>query len=301
VTIGVVLMAYGTPRSAEQIEPYYTDIRRGRPPTAEQLADLRARYQAIGGTSPLAHVTEAQRDVVQAALDERAPGACVVRIGMKHADPQIEAGVQQLVECGVERIVGLVLAPHYSTLSIGEYVRRAQAAADADGVPFTAIESWATEPAYIDFLAAEVRRRLAAMPAGTEVVFTAHSLPSRIVETDDPYPAELRATAQAVATAVGLDPSTRWSTAWQSAGRTPEPWMGPDILEVIDALAVADGAAALLVCPCGFVADHLEILYDLDVVARRRAEAAGLHFERTSSLNTDPTVLAALAERVLAA
>lgn len=298
---GVILMAYGTPRSPEEIEPYYTDIRRGRPPTAEQLADLTRRYDAIGGLSPLAELTEAQRDVLQAALDRRSPGSHVVLLGLKHADPKVEAGVQELVDLGVERIVGLVLAPHYSTMSVGEYARRARAAADAAGVPFVAIESWAVEPAYVEFLTATVRRRLATLPEGTKVVFTAHSLPARVLDAGDPYPRELRSTAAAVAVELGLDPWSQWAVAWQSAGRTPEPWIGPDILAVIDELAAAEHGVGVLVCPCGFVADHLEVLYDLDLEARQRAESRGLAFARTDSLNADPTVLAALAERILAA
>ncbi len=300
-TTGVILMAYGTPRAPEEIEPYYTDIRRGRPPTPEQLADLTRRYEAIGGLSPLARLTEAQRDELQAALDRRSPGNFVVRLGLKHADPTVEAGVEELVALGVERIVALVLAPHYSSMSIGQYAERARSVADAAGIPFTTIQSWATEPAYVTFLATDVQRRLTAMPAGTKVVFTAHSLPARVLATGDRYPSELRATATAVAAAVGLDPWSQWSIGWQSAGRTSEPWIGPDILAVIDDLAAAENGVGLLVCPCGFVADHLEVLYDLDLEARQRAEAAGLAFDRTTSLNADPTVLGALADRIVSA
>ncbi len=296
--LGVVLMAYGTPRAPEGIEAYYTDIRRGRPPTAEQLADLTARYEAIGGLSPLTRITEAQRDVLQAALDERAPGRAMVGLGFKHAAPSIEDGVAALVADGAAQLVGLVLAPHHSALSIGEYHARAGAAAEAAGVPFGGIDSWATEPAYVAFLAAEVHGRLATLPAGSHVAFTAHSLPQRILATGDDYPHELRATAEAVAAAADLAPAA-WSIAWQSAGRTPEPWLGPDILGVIDGLA-ADECPGILVCPCGFVADHLEVLYDLDLEARRHADVAGLAFARTSSLNDEPAVFGALADRVLA-
>ena len=182
-----------------------------------------------------------------------------------------------------------MLAPHYSSMSIGQYAERARSAADAAGIPFAAIQSWATEPAYVTFLATDVRRRLAAMPAGTKVVFTAHSLPARVLATGDPYPSELRATATAVAAAVGLDPWSQWSIGWQSAGRTPEPWIGPDILAVIDELAAAENGVGLLVCPCGFVADHLEVLYDLDLEARQRAEArrAGLRPHHLAERRSD--------------
>jgi len=299
MTTGVVAMAYGTPRAPDEIEAYYTDIRRGRPPTTEQLADLTRRYVAIGGISPLARLTELQGAALQAALDDRVPGTFRVEIGLKHAEPTIEAGVAALVACGADQIVGLVLAPHYSTMSIGEYLGRAGAAAEQAGVQFAGIESWATEPAYVEFLAAAVRDELATMPARTEVLFTAHSLPQRILAAGDPYPDELRATAGAVAAAAGL--RSGWSIAWQSAGRTPEPWLGPDVLTVIDDLAGSAPGAGVLVCPCGFVADHLEVLYDLDFEARRRAEERGLVFRRTASMNADPAVIGALADRVVAA
>ena len=298
--VGVVLMAYGTPPSTEDIGAYYTDIRRGRPPTPEQLADLVRRYEAIGGTSPLARLSEAQRVALQAELDGRAPGGFLVRLGYKHAAPGIEAAVEVLAHAGVERIVGLTLAPHYSALSVGEYLGRAGAAARTAGIPFAGVESWATEPALIGFLAARVRGHLDRMPPNTKVVFTAHSLPRRILDDGDPYPDEVRATASAVAAALGLAPWAQWAVAWQSAGRTPEPWLGPDILTVVDELAGSENADGVLVCPCGFVADHLEVLYDLDVDARLRAEARGLVFERTESVNADPAVFAALAGRVAA-
>jgi ferrochelatase len=294
-------MAYGTPRSREEILPYYTDIRRGRPPTPELLEELTQRYEAIGGLSPLAERTEAQRAGLQAALDAEAPGRFGVVIGLKHAQPMIEEAVGSLAEEGVRRIVGLVLAPHFSSYSIGQYLGRAREAAAPHGIEVVGIDSWATLPAYVDFLARGVRDGLAGLPTNTKVVFTAHSLPQRIIDGGDPYPLQLEATASAVAAAVGLAPWSGWGIAWQSAGRTPEPWIGPDILAVIDDLAVSEAAGGMLVCPCGFVADHLEVLYDLDLEARQRAEARGLAFGRVPVLNADPTVLAALAREVVAA
>ena len=295
--IAVLLMAYGTPRSPDEIEPYYTDIRRGRPPTADQLAELAGRYEAIGGVSPLAQRTVAQRDALQRALDALAPDTYTVAIGLKHADPKIETTIDDLAGLGIERIVALVMAPHYSTGSVGQYLERTRAAAAPRGIDVTAIESWAIEPAFVDFLAAAVRRRLAAMPSTTTTLFTAHSLPERIIAGGDPYPDELDATATAVASAAGLGDSSPWAIAWQSAGRTPEPWIGPDILAVIDELAASGAADGVLVCACGFVADHLEVLYDLDVEARRRAESRGLVFDRTACVNDDPGVIDALAAR----
>ena len=297
----VLLMAYGTPRTPAEIEPYYTDIRRGRAPTPEQLADLVARYDAIGGISPLAARTEAQRDALQSALNAIAPDTYEVVLGLKHAAPMIETAVNDLAARGFRHIIGLVLAPHYSSFSIGQYMDRTRAAAEPHGITVTSIDSWATEPAFIEFLAADLRSRLSAMPTNTKVLFTAHSLPQRIIDAGDPYPNELRSTAEAVATAAGLDSWSSWSIAWQSAGRTPEPWIGPDILAVIDDLAASENASGVVVCACGFVADHLEVLFDLDIEAKQHAEAKGLAFDRTSCVNDDATIMHALAERVVSA
>jgi len=297
----VLLMAYGTPRTPAEIEPYYTDIRRGRAPTPEQLADLVARYDAIGGISPLAARTEAQRDALQSALNAIAPDTYEVVLGLKHAAPMIETAVNDLAARGFQHIIGLVLAPHYSSFSIGQYMGRARAAAEPHGLTVTSIDSWATEPAFIEFLAADLRTRLSAMPENTKVLFTAHSLPQRIIDAGDPYPDELRSTAEAVATAAGLESWSSWSIAWQSAGRTPEPWIGPDILAVIDDLAASENASGVVVCACGFVADHLEVLFDLDIEAKKHAEAKGLSFDRTSCVNDNASIMRALAQRVVSA
>jgi len=300
--IGVLVMAYGTPRSAEEIEPYYTDIRRGNPPTPEALADLVRRYDAIGGVSPLAHLTESQAAAIQSALDTAAPGRFRVAIGLKHAEPKIEQAARRLVTEGADAVVGVVLAPHFSAFSVGQYLGRAADALSESGTPFAGIESWATEPDLVDYLGATVTdRRNALRAAGHDrirVLFTAHSLPERILQSGDPYPDELSSTAAAVAGRAGLADDD-WEVAWQSAGRTPEPWLGPDILDAIDDLA--GDVDAVLVCPCGFVADHLEVLYDLDIEAAARADDAGLGFARTDSLNADPAVMNALARQVLAA
>lgn len=295
----VLLMAYGTPRTPAEIEPYYTDIRRGRPPTPELLAELTGRYDAIGGISPLAARTEAQRDALQRALDTIAPDTYEVVLGLKHAEPKIETAVDELAQRGFRSIIGLVLAPHYSSYSIGQYMDRTRAAAEPHGIAVTGIDSWAVESAFVEFLAADMGDRLSRMPANTKVLFTAHSLPQRIIDAGDPYPNELRATAEAVAARVGLNDWSSWSVAWQSAGRTPEPWIGPDILAVIDDLAASENSSGVLVCACGFVADHLEVLYDLDIEARRHAEAKGLAFDRTACVNDDAAVMNALARRVV--
>ncbi len=295
-TVGVLVMAYGTPRSPEEVLPYYTDIRRGRPPTEEQLADLVRRYDAIGGISPLAQRTEAQRDMLAMVLESIHPGRYLVTLGLKHADPKIEAGVAELAAAGVTSIVGVVLAPHYSTYSVGQYLDRMRAAAEPFGLATAGVESWATMPELIAFVSGAVRRQLSVMPVGTRVAFTAHSLPERIIAAGDPYPSELLATAEAVAAVCDLDPE-QWQIGWQSAGRTPEPWLGPDILTVVDQVA-DQGVPGLLVSAVGFVADHLEVLYDLDIEARHRADLRNLAFDRTPCVNDDQAVLTALARRV---
>ena len=295
----VVLMAYGTPRSTEEILPYYTDIRRGNPPSPEQLANLTARYEAIGGISPLAQRTEAQRLALQAALDNTAgDGRYHVVLGLKHAAPFIEQAVDDLAADGFGEVVGLVLAPHYSAFSVGQYLTRLTDAASPRHMVVRSIDSWATEPAFVEFIATDLRAKLATLPAETRVLFTAHSLPQRILASGDQYPAQVRATAQLVAASVGLD---NWATAWQSAGRTTEPWLGPDILEVIDELAEGRETRGLLVSAVGFVADHLEVLYDLDIEAAARADQHGMAFARTACVNDDPVVMAALAARVIGA
>jgi ferrochelatase len=274
-------MAYGTPASRDDVTAYYTDIRRGRPPTDEQLADLLRRYDAIGGVSPLRARTEAQVACIAAELGD----GWDVALGYKHTAPFVEDAAATLVDR--DRVVGLVLAPHYSALSVGEYLERATAVLPS----LVPVKSWHLADGYIDALASRVRDALASMPAGTEVVFTAHSLPTRIIEMGDPYADEITQTALVVAERARVE---RWSTGWQSAGRTPEPWLGPDILDAIRAKA-EDGVPAVLVCPCGFVSDHLEVLYDLDVDAARVASDAGIAFARTRSLNDDPALCRTLA------
>jgi protoporphyrin/coproporphyrin ferrochelatase len=298
--VGVVVMAYGTPGSSSEVEAYYTDIRRGRPPTPEQLADLVGRYEAIGGISPLAQRTEAQRVAIAAALDERRPGGFTVVLGNKHVAPFIEDAVRDLAQARVTRAVGLVLAPHYSGASVGQYQSRAAEVGAEVGVAMTAIDQWHLEPAYLDFLAASLAQARATMAPGHQVLFTAHSLPERSL-VNDPYPDQLRESAQAVATRLDLNPWADWSVAWQSASRTPEPWRGPDIGQVIEELGRTGRSSGVVVCPQGFTADHLEVLYDLDILAAGLARQAGLDFARTRSLNDDPTVMAALAERIIRA
>ena len=290
--VGVLVMAYGTPASPDDVERYYTDIRRGRPPTPELLADLRHRYDAIGGISPLASRTRAQALGLAAALGD----AYVVALGQKHAPPFVEDGMAELLATGAGEVVGLVLAPHYSALSVGQYHERAAAAAAADGVTYHGIGSWHRDHLLVDLLAERVTAARARLALGdgalVQTLFTAHSLPERARSLDDPsYPEQLRETAEAVASVVNL---ARWRTAWQSAGRTAEAWIGPDLLDVLRALP-ADGVEGVVVCPAGFVSDHLEVLYDVDIEAKGVAVAAGLRLERTASFNDDPRFIALLA------
>ncbi len=294
-------MAYGTPRNTEEILPYYTDIRRGRVPTPEQLADLTARYDAIGGISPLAARTEAQRDALQHALDTISPDKFHVQLGLKHAHPMIEESVNDLAQQGFTTIIALVLAPHYSSYSIGQYVGRATEAALPHGINVIGIDSWAIEPAFIRFIAHDMEKKRSNMPARTRVLFTAHSLPQRIIDGGDPYPQELHATATAVAKQLNISEGADWGIAWQSAGRTPEPWIGPDILAVLHEIADTKSADGVVVSACGFVADHLEVLYDLDIEAQHLADELGLAFARTACVNDDAEVMAALAQRVVLA
>ncbi|HEY7068823.1 MAG TPA: ferrochelatase [Acidimicrobiales bacterium] len=295
MTSGLVVMAYGTPATPADVEAYYTHIRRGRPPTAEQLADLTRRYDAIGGISPLAARTRAQVDGIAAALEAVEPGAWRVALGNKHASPFLEDAVAELADAGVERVVGLVLAPHYSRGSIGEYHARAGAAAAVRGQGYTGIDRWHDEPAWLDAQAERVRSTRAPLPERTTVLFTAHSLPERVLE-GDPYADELEESAAAIAKRADLGDA--WGLGWQSAGRTPEPWRGPDILDAIRELAAGDEVQGVVVCPQGFVSDHLEVLYDLDVDAAQVAGEVGLAFARTASINDEPAVMTALAERV---
>ena len=277
----VVLMAYGSPSEPKDVRPYLEDVRGGRPVSDEAVEELAERYRRIGGRSPLDDVTEAQR----AALEQEL-GAPVF-VGMKHWRPRIVEAVEAALAGGATRIVGLVLAPHYSRLSIGEYRERLEEAL-ADRAELVLIESWHDEPAFIDVLAERVRR------TDAWVVFTAHSLPERILDEGDPYRDQLLETARLVAERAGVE---GWSFAFQSASSTGEPWLGPDVLEELERLR-AEGVSKVLAAPVGFVSDHLEILWDLDVEARERAAELGLEWARTESLNDEPAFVHALAELV---
>ncbi|GGG15680.1 ferrochelatase [Paenibacillus abyssi] len=300
--IGVLVMSYGTPESMDDIEEYYTHIRRGNPPTPEQLADLTNRYDAIvGGFFPLRENTDRQVCGLQEALDAIAPDTYVCYQGLKHARPYIEDGVKKMAEDGIREAIGIVLAPHYSIMSVGSYIKRAQESAEAQGLKMAFVKEYHLHPKLIRTLTARVQHGLkkfgADVPAtDVKVLFSAHSLPERIIEMNDPYPQQLLATSAAVAEGAGV---TDWQFTWQSAGRTREPWLGPDILDTLQEVR-EKGANYVLIAPIGFVSDHLEILYDVDIEAKSVAQQLGLKLERIEMLNTDPLYMETLAESVIA-
>jgi ferrochelatase len=272
-------MAYGSPARIEDIRPYLEDIREGRPVSDEAVAELTERYRRIGGRSPLDEITERQRAGLEREL------GMPVHVGMKHWRPRIAEAASTALAGGAERVVGVVLAPHYSALSIAGYRERLEGALEGRA-ELRFVESWHDHEPFLAVLADRVR--------GTDahVVFTAHSLPERILAMGDPYRDQLLETSRFAAERAGVE---RWSFAFQSASETGEPWLGPDILEELDAL-YAQGVRDVLVCPIGFVSDHLEILWDLDVEARERAGELGLRLDRIESLNDDPAFIRALAE-----
>jgi ferrochelatase len=276
----VILMAYGSPERAEDIPAYFSDIRGGRPVRPEAVAELAERYRRIGG-SPLNEITEAQRVALEREL------GLPVHVGMKHWEPWIADAVERALAGGAERLVGVVLAPHYSRLSIGGYRQRLERAL-AGRAELVFVESWHDHGPYLDALADRIR--------GTDahVVFTAHSLPERILAEGDPYRDQLLETSRLVAERAGVE---RWSFAFQSESPTGEPWLGPDILVELEILH-AGGVRKVLVAPVGFVCDHLEILWDLDVEARETAAKLGLDLDRIESLNADPAFVRGLADLV---
>jgi protoporphyrin/coproporphyrin ferrochelatase len=281
LSAAVILMAYGSPERTEDIRTYLEDIREGRPVSDAAVEELTERYRRIGGRSPLDEVTERQRAALEREL------GLPVYVGMKHWRPRIADAVSAAVEGGATQIVGVVLAPHYSALSIAGYRERLEAALDGRA-ELRFVESWHDHEPYLDVLADRVR--------GTDahVVFTAHSLPERILATRDPYRDQLLETSRLIAERAGLE---QWSFAFQSESPTGEPWLGPDILDELDSLH-ARGVRKVLVAPVGFVSDHLEILWDLDVEARERAAELGLELDRIESLNDDPAFIRALAALV---
>ncbi|MDP3912064.1 MAG: ferrochelatase [Gemmatimonadales bacterium] len=292
--IAVLLMAYGGPNNLDDVEPYLLDVRGGRPTSPHLVDEIRARYARIGGRSPILELTGAQAAGVAAALGP----AYRVYTGMRHWHPYIAETIEEVVAAGHRRVIGVVMAPHYSGMSVGAYEKKLLAAADGR-LETAVVPSWWRQPAFLDAVAGRVTQALRRFPnaADVEVIFTAHSLPERILANGDPYPDELKASAADVATRLRLG---RWRFAYQSAGATSEPWLGPDAGEVIAQLA-KQGRRAVLLVPIGFVCDHVEILYDIDVEYQELAGRLGIQLERIASLNDDPGLVTAVADAVRSA
>ncbi|WP_085169861.1 ferrochelatase [Paenibacillus barengoltzii] len=303
--IGVLVMSYGTPQSMDQVEAYYTHIRRGHPPTAEQLQELVSRYEAIvGGVFPLRANTDKQVAALQESLNRMSANLDVEFVcyqGLKHAHPFIEDGVEQMAKDGIREAIGIVLAPHYSVMSIGGYIKRAQAKAEELGVSARFVESYHMHPKLIEAFAQRVSAKLdqfeeaGALRDEVKVLFSAHSLPEKILQMGDPYRDQLLETSQAVAEKASVK---NWQFTWQSAGRTADPWLGPDILDTLKELSEQQ-VEDVLVAPVGFVSDHLEVLYDLDIEAKTVAKELDMRLERIESLNTEPLYMEALSDVII--
>ena len=279
MTTAVVLMAYGSPDRLEDVPAYYADIRGGRPISPERLEELVERYRRLGieERNPLNEITEQTRAALEEAL------GLPVFTGMRHWRPRIAEAAEAAVATGARTIVGLVLAPHFSAMSIGAYRQQLEEAA-AGRAEVVFVERWGTEPGYVELLAERLQG------TGAHVVFTAHSLPSRIVEAGDPYVDELHESARLVAERAGIG---AWSFSFQSASPTGEPWLGPDILDHLEEL-YAQGVRDVLVCPIGFVSDHLEVRWDIDTEAQEKAGELGMSLRRIEMPNADPAFVAVL-------
>lgn len=302
--IGLLVMAYGTPYKQEDILPYYTHIRRGHAPTPEQLEDLNRRYEAIGGVSPLAKITQAQAEGLQNHLNSvQDDYEYKYYIGLKHITPFIEDAVKQMHEDGIEQAVSIVLAPHFSTFSVKSYNDRAKEIAQELGnLSITSIESWYREPKFIHYWANQIKQTFERMTEVEKnhsvVIFSAHSLPEKIIATGDPYPNQVKETAEFIAEAAGI---THYAVGWQSAGNTRDQWIGPDVQDLTRSLHQEKGYQAFVYCPVGFVADHLEVLYDNDYECKVVTDEVGAHYYRPEMPNAQPEFIDCLATVVLKA
>jgi ferrochelatase len=286
--VGVLLMAHGTPSSLEEMPEYLRLVRGGRPPSDELVHEMRENYGAIGGRSPLTDITEAQAGALRAQLGADIP----VAVGMRNWHPFIKDALQQLAAQGVTRVIGIPMAPQFSTLSVQKYIDAATAALPA-GLQFESVESFHTHPLLLDAFAERIRE---AQPKPDElVIFTAHALPVRVIEAGDRYADQVAETAAGVASRAGI---TKYEQAFQSAGRTPEPWIGPELPQLIDDRSV--NVRKFLVVPIGFVCDHTEILFDIDVQAAQVAREFATTLRRTESLNTSPLFISVLEDLVRA-
>ncbi|MDX1686371.1 MAG: ferrochelatase [Candidatus Promineifilaceae bacterium] len=296
--IGVLIMAYGGPNSLKEIPGYLADIRSGRVTTPAVLHEITHNYEQIGGKSPLLAITQQQVAAIDEQLDERF--RCY--LGMRHWAPWIEETVAEMIDDGISHAVSLVLAPHYSKMSVAKYQKKIEDGLEMyhGDIHFEHIASYHDAPKYIEALANRVRQGLERWPEqereDVHVIFSAHSLPVRIMKMGDPYDEQLRETARLVAEEAGLR-ADQWSWSYQSAGRSPEPWLGPQIEEHIPELA-RQGVTKVVSVPVGFVSDHVEILYDIDIQAQEVAEKHGVQLERPPALNTDPLFIEQLAELI---
>jgi ferrochelatase len=299
-TTAVLLMAYGSPDSLDEMEDYLLDIRSGRPTSPVLVDEMRERYARIGGRSPLLDLTRSQAAALEEELNR---SACLVYfktyVGMRHWKPRIRQAVAAIAADGIQRLVGLVMAPHASRMSSGAYFGKLEEAVrELDTEMETVrIDSWHNHPGLIEALAEKAAAAIASFEYNPFVLFTAHSLPVRILKEGDPYDAQLRETATLVAEKLRLSP-TRWQFCYQSSGQSQEPWLGPQVGEMIAKLAQA-GEKNMMITPVGFLCDHVEILYDLDIEAQAIAREHGVRLARSESLNTSPTFISALADLVL--
>ena len=291
--IAVLLMAYGGPGSLDDVEPYLLDVRGGRPTSPELVHEVRERYAQIGGRSPILELTRAQAAGTQGALGD----GFRAYVGMRHWHPYIRETLDEIVSAGHKRVVGVVMAPHYSAMSVGAYEKKLLEAAHGR-IETALVRSWGDHPKFLAAVTEAVTQALQRFPVPRDVrvIFTAHSLPQRIVAAGDPYPDELQATAAAVARRLGGGLAD-WRFAYQSAGATAEPWLGPDAGSVLKELAAA-GQKNVLIAPIGFVCDHVEILYDVDIAYQALARELGIRLERTRSLNDDALLMECVAELV---
>ncbi|MBI2363358.1 MAG: ferrochelatase [Elusimicrobia bacterium] len=293
----VLLMAYGAARNLDEIPAYLADIRGGRPPAPELVAEVRRRYGLLGGSSPLFSITEAQAEGLRRALAVRGLGARVA-VGMRHSEPSIAGVAAGLAAEGVRRVVGVPLTPFQSSLSVGAYFKKLDEAAAPAGLSVMRSGDWHANANLVEAYAQRIRQSVsrlgAAFKGETALLLTAHSLPQRILADGDPYPSQLQETAGLAAKAAGF---AEFRFAYQSRGATPEPWLGPDAAESLEAIAKA-GFKAVVLAPIGFVSDHMETLYDDDVLYKGQAEARGLRFERAGALNDHPLFSEALADVV---
>lgn len=300
--MGLLVMAYGTPYKEEDIERYYTHIRHGRKPSPEMLEDLRGRYEAIGGISPLAKITTDQGKKLEEHLNQiQDEIEFKMYQGLKHIEPFIEDAVAGMNQDGIEEAVSLVLAPHFSTFSVKAYNGRAKEEAEKLGGPtITSVESWYKEPKFIEYWANQVKQVYASMPEeereNAVLIVSAHSLPEKITAAGDPYPSQLQETADMIAEAAGVK---NYEIGWQSAGNTPEPWLGPDVQDLTRDLYNEKGYKAFVYIPVGFVADHLEVLYDNDYECKVVTEELGVSYYRPEMPNAKPEFIDCLATVVL--